>query len=415
MAARYSLAHDDTVITYNGMGVQKIERDYCLVVTNLFNRRKVKTVKRGGGLLWSNLIGNKFKVRRHNILTIDFDSPIYSVVEGQDLEIQSGVTVNFDIDTGVESEVSEAEKKKIKLQLIHELQEIYPKEDDETQEQYRAYINEQIRSERFKRKYERAIEKYRKDHFSGKYGGVQKFIGRPDAVEEMGKIIESIISLVVKNSTHNELSGGPIITIDNIPEYFDKDAEVVDEQQSSNGQIVKRTVERTPNIRQTIKEKLLYIQETFGIKNIRIVYPDVNLPKSIISAKESEKSAAIKNRQAEAQAKSLIKQEESKAQAEKIKIDVETERRKKAARAILEAVQELYPGRTLDELAPIISSLNNSNNVTIFGGRGGSSSDMDMATMLAMMNQNNNSKSNNGNNNSNGGQPSSLDETGHTK
>lgn len=414
MAARYSLTHDDTVITYDGMGVQRIERDYCLVVTNLFNRRKVKTVKKGGGLLWSNLVGNKFKVRRHNILTIDFDSPIYSMIEGQDLAIQSGVTVNFDVDTGVEAEVSEEEKKKIKLKLIHELQEIYPKEDDETQEQYREYIKDQISSKRFVRKYERAIEKYRKEHFSGKYGGVQKFIGHPDAVTQMGKIIESIIVLIVKNSTHNELTGGPIITIDNIPEYFDKDAEVVDEQQSSNGIIVKRTVERTPNIRQTIKEKLLYIQETFGIKNIQIVYPDVNLPQSIISAKESEKSAAIKNRQDEAQAESLIKQERSKAQAEQIKIDVESERKRKTARAIIEAVQELHPGRSLEELAPIISALNNSNNVTIFGGKGGSSSDIDMAAMLAMLSQNNNSKSNNGNTND-GEQPSSLDEPGYTK
>lgn len=356
MATRYEFAHDDTVTTYNGMGLQKIERDFCLVVTNLFNRRKIKIVKPGGGLLWSNVLGNKFLVRHHNILTIHYDSPIYSDQEHQDLFIQSGVTVKFDID--VDSvDISEEERKSMIEELVHKM---YPKQDDETEVEYHKYVKRQVRTEEFQEKFDRAIEKRKRELSRGNQGNVRRFISNPDIKTDMGSAIDSIISLIVKNSKYSELLGGSIISLDNIPEYLDD----VDE---------KKYPGKTHNIRRTIREILLKIQRDCGVRNIQIIYSDVNLPQSIISAREAEKAAEIKNRQDEAQAASLVVQARSRAEAKKEETTAEVDRKRRLARAdieqtklFLEAMRGVYPDADPAFLAAALGG--KGTNVFINGG-----------------------------------------------
>lgn len=323
MAAVFSLVHGDSVITYNGIknaGLKRVPRDYCLVVTSLFNH-DVVSIKDGGGLLWSKVLGNRFLIRRHNILTIKFDSPIYSEMEHQDLVVQSGVTVNFDVDLS--------------------------------------------------------------------FDGAEKFLNNRDAVAQMAKIIESIVVSIVKNSKYSQLLGGPIITADNIPEYLD----AID-----------------VNIRRTIKDKLQYIESTFGLKNIQVVYPDINLPQSIITAQEEQKAASIRNKQAEAEAESLVKQAEFKAKAARTELDVDVEKKERLTAAVLAAVSKYYP--QVDP-ASILSTLRETGtNISIHAGKKDTEvadSLVDMAALTAMLNQNNNTNSNNGD------AQSSLEESGHTK
>ena len=376
MAARYEFAHDDTVTTYNGMGLQKIERDYCLVVTNLLNRRKVKVVKPGGGLLWANVLGNKFLVRHHNILTIHYDSPIYSDQEQQDLFIQSGVTVKFDID--VDSvDISEEERKSMIEELAYKL---YPKQDDETEVEYQRYVKRQVRTEEFQEEFDKLIEKRKRKLSHGNQGNVRIFISNPDIITDMGKEIESIISLIIKNSKYNELLGGPVISLDNIPEYLDD----VDETKYPG---------KTHNIRRIIREKLLKIQRECGVRNIQIIYPDINLPQSIISAREAEKASEIKNRQDEAQAASLVVQARSRAEAKKEETTAEVDRKRRLAEAdvdqvklLLEAMKGVYPDADPAFLAASLRDKGTNVFINNGGIAGRVSQDriVEMATLAAM-------------------------------
>lgn len=331
MAAIFSLVHKegDSIITYNGItnaGLKRVPRDFCLVVTSLFNH-DVISIKDGGGLLWSRILGNRFLVRRHNILTIKFDSPIYSEMEHQDLTVQSGVTVNFDVDLS--------------------------------------------------------------------FDGAEKFLNHRDAVAQMAKVVESIVVSIVKNSKYGQLLGGPIITADSIPEYLD---------------------EIDVNIRKTIREKILYVQNTFGLTNIQIVYPDVNLPQSIITAQEEQRAASIRNKQAEAEAESLVRQAEFKAQASRTELAVDVEKKMRLTAAVLAAVRKYYPD--VDPALILNTLRENGTNISILGGNNGSEntgSVVDMAALSAMLNQNCNISDNTNGVNSNTDDVQSLGESGPTR
>lgn len=374
MEAGYHLAHDDYFVTYNGFGFDKIEIEYCLVVTNLFNRKKVKTVKQGGEWNWINLIGNKYKIRRQNRLILDYNDSLRSGIDEQDFVIKSGVNVNFEIDMGVVSDLTKDEEHKIFLELYRKLKREKPRKNGESEEDYKRRLNGEVNSDEFKEKYDKAVEKYKKKHFS-KNGAVQKFIDQPDAIERMQLEIRKIISLVIAKSSYNQLVGGGTITVDRQPEYLE-----------------------APD-KEKIRSILLDIQRKYGIRNIEIVYTDINLPQSIIDVQEQKKVSEEE-----------IEIAENKAEAERIKMEVELEKRKREIQAVIQTVMESYRGVPLDELAPIIAALTNNNSVNIFGGKSGNgSSSLDTATILAMMKQNSNGNTNND------GQTSLFEESGPTK